>query len=139
MYAIPWLLISSLSYALCSFVTSGSYFKLHYGKDTSEESLKPEHFQCDRDNSCTHLAKVKGGKILTVNGKKELEKINDVVCIWEKVSLPKETSTAPAVSGNMNIIYGLHGITTYCDILCPIIHILVRPVPLAGFKYPPKE
>ncbi len=116
MHAIPWLIINSLSYALCSFVTSGSYFKLHYGEETSEASLKPEHFQCDRDNSCTHLARVKSGKLLKVNGEKELKNINDVVCIWEKVKVAGKTATPAKAPGTylfVNTLLSLANLNTY--------------------------
>ncbi len=99
MNAELWLICNLLCYATCSLTTSGSYFQLHYGKDTSEVSLTPEKVLCEQDERCTYVVRVKGGKVIIVRGENELRHIKDVVCIWRKVVATTQTTPAP-LKGN---------------------------------------
>ena len=88
MKEILWILVALYKLlhddVISSVSASSSYFKITYGKDTGEESLKKEFYECDRDAYCTNVVKTKDGKYATVNSESELNEMK-VSCIWKKI------------------------------------------------------
>ncbi len=84
------------------FVTASSHFRLTYGVDKNESSLKGEFFQCSCETHCTNVVKMENGNFQTVYGEEELKSLKGIVCIWEKVQV-----IIPTASGNL-----------ICNIMC---------------------
>ena len=88
MKEILWILVALYKLlhddVISSVSASSSYFKITYGKDTGEESLKKEFYKCDRNAYCTNVVKTKDGKYATVNSESELNEMK-VSCIWKKI------------------------------------------------------
>ncbi len=82
--------ISSILYVWTMATSSSSYFERTYGEEI-RQGLQKEFFQCDREKSCTNVVKTKNGKLETINDEKELRKRKDVVSIWKKIEMGKET------------------------------------------------